>query len=285
MIINLPLKSFSFFKVITGVIFFTVALVMPVVATYAYITGIFVSRAHGLGAWFAMWRSGRLTWVYVFGALVITILVGGVGMSFLSTFVLAFIANILFAVHFLYDEFDLQEEIRSFHNILSMAAPTILTLLFLVKEYFHLENFSFPLFLILGGMFILTEFIFLTEINWFFVHTKLLTFFVIISMYLGFSAASIIYVFLIYHYSFWFIYPVYKLHKYKRNERDSFIMVLALLLLSSFYYGLNVSSGIPDPKMYEMAFRMFMSVTIIHILVTAPFGYLIGLKKPIKYKG
>ena len=101
MIVNLPLKSFSFFKVFSGLLFFLAALTVPAVSSYAYIMGIFVSRAHGLGAWFALWRAGRLSWVYIVNIALITLLVSYLGMGVLSVFVLSFITSTLFAIHFL----------------------------------------------------------------------------------------------------------------------------------------------------------------------------------------
>lgn len=82
-----------------------------------------------------------------------------------------------------------------------------------------------------------------------------------------------------FHYFFWFVYPVYKLHKYKRSERDGFIMLLVILLGTSFY--LAITNSHFSPEILQVGIKTFLVATIVHILSTAPFAGALGLKQPL----
>ena len=277
--ISLPINNFSFFKVATGTLFLFGTLIFPV-ALYVPVIILIVGKAHSLGAWMAIWRAGKFTWVYFLWVLIIT---GGVsfwGSEIAPLATLAFVGYTLFAFHFLFDEFDLQEEVRDFGNVLSSIIPFILTFLFLLNHFFNL-HIPLTTFLVIAGVILIPEVLLTKEITWFFIHTKILTLFIICSIFLGSTAITLLNILLVFHYFFWFIYPVYKLHKYKRAERDGFIMMLLIIMIMSiFIYSTKIWGA---PEIMDIAMRTFFIASIAHILTTAPFGYLLGLPKPKKY--
>lgn len=274
--INLATNNFSFFKVLSGTLLLGGAFFSPfVVAGYSLIVALIVGKAHALGAWLAMWRAGKFNWIYVSAMCLITVVVTFWG-SLASLPVLNFVTYILFAFHFFFDEFDLQEEKRSGHNALAGISPFLLSFLYLVKDYYHLA-FPSEIFILLASILLLAELVFVKEINWFFIQTKLLTFFILGSIFSGVPANSILSILLVYHYFFWFVYPVYKLHKYKREERDGLIMILLLIIAASVFASSRSSYS---PEFMDFSIRVFLIGTIIHIFSTAPFGYLFALPRP-----
>ena len=278
--INLPTDTFSFFKFASGTIFLIIALFSPLVAIYSFFVALTVGRAHGLGAWLAMWRAGKLNWKYVSWMTVIILMTSFWGLKLVSSTTLLFVTYFFFAIHFFFDEFDLQEETRTMRNILSGISPLLLVCLFLIQGFLGI-HIPLPVFVAIAMTFVALEMIHLQEVNWFFLHTKILAAFILASMYLGSSAKNILDIFLVFHYFFWFAYPVYKLHKYKPAERDGFIMMLVLLIGAGIYFATTRSSYGPD--VLQFSIRIFMVGTLIHIFSTAPFGYMFGLPKPKAY--
>jgi hypothetical protein len=274
----LPLDTFSFFKFIISFFILLFALLFPVVGIITLVI-LIVGRAHTLGAWMAMWRAGKLTWEYLFWVVVIMAAFSYWGFAVASLEVFGFVAYALFAIHFMFDEFDLQEEKRTHGNILSSLTPFFLTIILLISQF---TSTVVPMVILVSIAFAaaVIELLFVKEINWFFFHTKVLTIFILGAASASLSAAFILNVFLLSHYLFWFIYPVYKLHKYKREERDSFIMMLLIIVgLSIFIYSSKIWGG---EENIELTQRSFYLASIVHVLLTAPFGYLFGLPRPIK---
>lgn len=271
------LRTFSVSKIILGSIFLLFCILFP--KSYPYILlGIFLSGiAHMLGAWISMWKAKKLNWKYITWMIFLMFFVGFVGFK-LDPKLFIFIGNMLFAFHFLYDEFDLQEELRSSSNLIAVINPTILIVISLCKDFFSLHWFTFN-YLIIFALFIsIIEYIFfIKKVNLFFIHTKILAFFVLLALFLGHNSIYIMSVFLLYHYIFWFIYPVYKLHLYKRDERDGLIMILLLITAAYFY---SVITAEPSTLNVLKPITITFYGTIIHILSTAPFGYLFGLPRP-----
>ena len=277
--INLPLRTFSFFKVVVSFFILTTALVFPL-AGFVSLMILVVGRAHTLGAWLAMWRSKKLTWYYLFSIVLVTSVLSFWGFTTASITALSFSAYSFFAFHFLFDEYDLQEEKRKGGNIFSSISPAISVILILISNYLHI-GMTTTFFATIIGIFFIMEMFLITEINWFFVNAKILTIFILIAHTLGFSAPTILNMFLVSHYLFWFIYPVYNLHRYKREERDGFIMILIIvMLLSVFIYSSKVWGGTEN---IDVSLRSFYIASLVHVLLTAPFGYLFGLPKPSKY--
>lgn len=275
----LPIKSFAGFKVIAGLLFFIIALVSPLFA-YVSIFMLVLGRAHSLGAWFSMWRAKKLTWVYLTSILIFTSLISWWGFTVASLPVLAFTAYGLFAIHFLFDEFDLQEQKKNISSFVSSVLPLVLTLLYLFDDYLHF-SIHITTYLLIASVFLLLEFVYLREINWFVIQTKILTLFVLIAIYIKLGSANVLNLFLLHHYFFWFLYPVYKLHKYKKEERDSFIMMLLIIVvLSIFVYSSKVWGGVDN---IDVSFRSFYIASLVHVILTAPFGYLFGLPRPQVY--
>lgn len=274
MIVNLPVKSFAFFKVILGC--FILFLSIPIsFSGYVYKIAQFLAGAHFLGAYLAMWKAGKLSVKYVIWIIVITLVSSFLVYKTTSIQLLFFLIFGLFYFHFLFDEFDLQEERKSFNNLLSVANPTVLLFLLLFKDFFHL-NIGIFVFALVSLHLLAIELIFIKEINWFFIHTKILAIFALVSVFYSVSTFSIWSVTLVYHYIFWFIYPVYKLHKYNREERDGFIMIIIILItIFAFIYSPN-NYNIPAVD----GLRLLLIASVVHVLTTAPFGYYFGLPRP-----
>ncbi len=269
--INLPIQGFSPYKVALGVLVLcSCYLFPPKMVIYA------LARAHAIGAWAAMWMAKKLSWRYILWLLFFAATLFSLVFSkTLSIPNLALFGYVMFAVHFIYDEFDLQEQRRDLSGLLAGFSPLALASILLIGDTAHI---SIPLvtLLWLAFLLIIIELSGLKEINWFFIQTKILTAFIIVSAALGANATFILDAFVISHYFFWFIYPVYKLHKYKRQERDGFVMLLILILIVSLWSPIGGSAGV-HPDYIRGSFWI---ITILHILSTAPFGYLFGLPKP-----
>ena len=132
--IVLPVNNFSFFKFVSGSLFLLCALTFPIIS-YVSLVILVVGKAHSLGAWMAIWRAGKFSWLYFFWVLVLVCGVSFWGSKIAPLQTLAFVGYTLFAFHFLFDEFDLQEEPRNLGNILSSINPFILTFLFLLNHF------------------------------------------------------------------------------------------------------------------------------------------------------
>ncbi len=229
-----------------------------------------------------MWRAGKLNWKFLLYIVFVIVAVSFWAFKVASFKVVVFVGSLLFTFHFLFDEFELQEEKKNLHNILSSVNPAILVILFLLNDFLSL-GISFNIFAIIAGSLFLVEILLFKEVNWFFIQTKILTLFVLTAIYIGKATTFVFSIFLLAHYFFWFIYPVYKLHKYKREERDGFIMALILLVMSSlFIYSSRIWTEVDD--LGEIATRGFYVASTIHILTTAPFAYYFGLARPKKYE-
>lgn len=282
--INLPKNTFATFKIVSGSLFLVVSLLFYKVAGYALLAALMVGRAHSLGAWLAMWRSKKLNLRYVSWMVFLSLVVSFWGVSMVSFLTLAFITHLLFTFHFVFDEFELQEEKRDVGNVLASVSPVVLVVLFLIKDFFQLEAIlNMNIFIVIAVVLFAIELIFLKEINWFFVQTKILTLFVLFSLFMGMRSGAVLGVFLIFHYFFWFIYPVYKLHKYQREERDGLVMILVLVMVVSASFHVFTNHQIFSGELLDLALEAFYIGTIVHILSTAPFGYFFGLPKPKIY--
>ena len=276
--INLPFNSFSFFKTVTGSGFLLFVLFFPVAALVSSLVALLVGKTHALGAWFSMWRSSRLSWRYVWSAFFLMIIVSYLGFQVLEFKTLLFVTNLLFAFNFIFDEFVLGEESGGdISTILSGLNSFFLLTLILLRDN-YIPDLSIMTLFAFSGMVLLLELIYLKEINWFFIQGKVLLAFVFISYLFVIDSRYILGVLLMFHYFFWFAYPVYKLHKYKRSERDGFIMLLIILLGTSFYLAITNSRFSPD--VLQVGIQTFLVATIVHILSTAPFAGLLGLKPP-----
>ncbi len=276
--VYLPTKSFSFFKVISGFIILALIVCFPVLAKYSFSLALIVGTSHVIGTWVSMYRANKLRWVYVIWIIFLSILLSfwGFKLSPSNSALLGTVTYMLFFMHLVYDEFDLQEEKRNFGNIISSMVPLFTLMMLFVRDFFG-SDFNYSLFFIVIAMLLLVEFIYIKEINWFFIQTKLITAFVISFVFLGFGVGMIFSVLLILHYIFWFIYPVYKLHKHKREERDNLIMILLLIMSVSFYYVIVIFSA--GKETTDLITKIFFITTIIHVLSTSPVGYLFGLPR------
>jgi hypothetical protein len=278
--VYLPTNSFSFFKVWFGSLLLFLAILFPL-STIFLATLFVIGRTHAIGAWIAMWRAKKLNWFYVFYVFVISVAASYVGIMLLSLEALRFVAFLLFAFHFFFDEFDLQEEKRVGINILQSVTPFILVILYLVFDFLSL-TINFYHFLTIALLFLAIEIMYVKEITWFFVHTKIITIFILVCIFLKMETSPVLSIFLMFHYIFWFIYPVYKLHKYKREERDGLIFALILITIPIAY------TSFSDVAFYslagEVSQKTFFIGTVVHILCTAPFAYLFGLQKAPNYE-
>ena len=284
--VHLPLNDFSFFKVVAGFFILAAAVAFPIVR-YISIIVIIVGKAHSLGAWIAMWRAGKLNWVFVIWGIIVAVGVSYWAFNLVSLATLALVSFSMFAFHFIFDEFDLQGQERTFTNVLSSFSPFVLAILYLFTEAFKLPITMNEFFLLAIIMFAV-ELFYIQIINWFFIRTKMLALFILLAMYIGLSSTSVMFIFLIDHYFFWLVYPVYRLHKYNRPERDSFIMILIVIIILSVFIFSGGVPWTPSPLGvtaldYIIATKVFFISSIAHILTTPPFSYLFGVSKPRKY--
>ncbi len=278
MVVNLPLNSFSFFKVFVGTVFLFFTLFSGVIENSAIIITLAIGKAHLLGAWLAMWRSNKLNWRYAIWMTILIICISFWGItSDPSMHLLGLVTYLFFTFHFFFDEFDLQETTRTLSNVIVSISPAFIVLLLLLNDFLALGIHNITFYSI-ALVFLFIEFIYVREITWFIIHMKFLLVFVLTAIYFGIPANIILNTFLVFHYLFWFIYPVYKLHKYKREDRDGLIIILLLLVATSVYFAPAIKSyGV---ETLNLAQRIFLVGTIVHVLSTAPFGYLFGLPKP-----
>lgn len=273
--VDLPLKSFSFVKVAVGAFYLLLSVLAPVIAFYSFFIALAVGRAHGVGAWIGMWRAKRITWKYVTWVAAISMIVSYWGMQMISTEYLIFFTTFLFAFHFFYDEYELQEQKLVFSNFFAGLTPLVIVWAHLINAYYKL-GISITTLALLTVVLLLVEAIYTTEINWFFIQSKIHTLFIWAAILTGLPIQHISGLLLTFHYFFWFVYPVYKLHKYKPDERDGLVMILILITLSSLYFAITKNNY--SLEAYTVAVKVFMVGTIIHILATAPFAELLGLK-------
>lgn len=284
--VRLPFNDFSFFKVVLGFFILAAAVIFPIVR-YISIIVIIIGKAHSLGAWIAMWRAGKFNWPFVLWGIFVAVAVSFWAFKLVSLPTLALISFSLFAFHFIFDEFDLQGQEKTFTNVLSSFSPFVLAILYLFQQSFNLPISMNDFFIIAAVLFVVEAF-YVEEINWFVVRTKMLALFILLSIYIGLSSTSVMFVFLIDHYLFWLVYPIYRLHTYNRKERDGFIMMLLIIMVLSVFI---FSGGVPWTASptgatlaeYVVVTRVFFISSIAHILTTPPFSYLFGVSKPRKY--
>ncbi len=274
----LPLKSFAFFKAGTGLLFLASVATLPASVGMVYLMAIALAKSHLIGAWFAMWRAGKLTKIYIAWMLFFSVFFSYIAAAVVPLLLLTFLTSLLFLFHFLFDEFEFQEQHEVKINLISGIAPGILGTMFLFSDYFSLQALLVPsIYVIIFVALFFIELLYIRHIDWFFIQTKIFSLFLLFAVFFEIDSVIIFLIFSLYHYIFWFIYPAYKLHKYKREERDGFIFIMLLLIAGNFYYG---AAGIMDNQaMSEIAVKAFLVGTIVHILSTAPFGYFFGLKR------
>jgi hypothetical protein len=277
-------KDIAFYRTLAEGGFFLSVLLAPAVAVYTFGVSLLIGRVHGIGAWVGMWRAGKLTYTYVAWMLGISIAISYWGLAVAPYIALTLITYLFFSFHYFFDEFELQNRIHALQSAAQSGAPFALMCLYLFDHYW---NLSIPPLTYVGivMIFLAFELIFTKVYNWYFVQMKITTLFILACVYFGITANYTLNIFLLSHYIFWFIYPVYNLNKYKPEERDSFIMIMLLLIATSFYYVyLFNSAKVAHAFNEEFLARSFMCGTLVHIFSTAPFGYLFGLPKP-KYRG
>lgn len=251
------------------------------VFTFVSLAVLVMGKAHSLGAWLAMWRANKLNWKFLAYILLVIFFVPLISFKYFSFDALVCFASLLFLFHFLYDEFDFQGERRGVRTIFFSASPAVIITLFVMSSFYHIV-IPFLFFVTIFLVLFVVECLLLRELNWFFVQTKIISIFALVSIYHEKSVAFVFSILLIFHYLYWFIYPVYNLHKYKRSERDGLIMILLLVVASSVFIYSTKIWGEPS-DLNEMVFRGFYIASIVHIFTTAPFAYYFGFPRPKKY--
>ncbi len=249
------------------------------VVTFSLMVGLIIGKAHALGAWFSMYLSNKLNYRYVLSMILIAILFAILFFGFIdSVSSVFFVAQIFFIFHFFFDEFDLQEEKRTTTKVFLVSVPTMLLLFFLIIDFFNINFiYNFEIFFVSLVMFSIISF-FIKEINWFFTHVVILYLFIFFSLVYVHSASSILILFAVYHYFFWFVYPINKLYKNKKIEKlDSLINFLLIVLV--FFLFFEIFNVYLSDDAIDFTMRLFSLGTVIHVLSTAPFGYLFGLPK------
>jgi len=273
--VKLPMVGFAPFKILMGVIFLlSFLLLKETMSVLAAFISVAVGKAHSMGAWVAMWRAGKLNAKYIAWVLFFIALFTYVGVFVWSLTTLSVFTAIIFLIHFLFDEYILQEEKKTFENLISPIAIFIMFNIY-VLEYLNVISFDFTVYLGLVALTFLLELIFVREITWQHINMKILMAFFIFAIYSNLGPMVFTLSILMWHYFFWFIYPVYKLHIYKREERNGFIFILLLLVATSMFIASDPTFQTDQIKEYYA--RYFNIITIVHVLSTAPFGFLFGL--------
>lgn len=263
-----------------GSVFLLLVIQFPILSLYYFLFALVVGKAHAFGAWIAMWRARRFTWKYTLFLLSITIVATVWGSLIASREQLAFFTYTLFAFHFFFDEYQLQDQKLSKNTLFTGFIPYITVTFYLFNEYFA-WGISSHIIIAISLALTCIELFFIKSLDWFFIQSKAMSLFIWAAIAIPLSSHAILGVILTYHYFFWFVYPVYKLHKYKREERDGLIMIILLVISTTTYYAFTKDSYGMDA--FYMSVRAFQIGTIIHILSTPPFGYFLGLKK-IQYQ-
>lgn len=272
--VNLSLNNFNAIKVVLSAVFLLICSIFPVLAIYSIII-LIVGKAHTLGAWISMWRAKKLNWKYVIWVGLIITAVSYWAVVVATIWELTLAGYLLFAFHFIYDEFEIEFNYQKIADIVLSSVPFILLTVYILDRYTELNiNFAFYL-----GVFIFSKILdlfFVKELNWSYLNSNFLSLFILSSIFLEKGATFVVYTFLVYHYFFWFAFPLYKLHLRSPEERDEFIMMLLIIVfMSVFVYSAVIWGDTKD----ELNLRTFFVASIAHILTTSPFGYLIGLKR------
>lgn len=274
---NLPLRSFSSFKVVTGFVFLFFTILFPAVGLVSMLIALVVGRAHSLGAWLGMWRAKKIGYYYGAALTVCSFLFGYWGFKVVEYNFLVYITAVMFAIHYMYDEYDLLQTRMTLRNASSILTPLILIVSYLSIQYYKIEA-TLMFFILITVCGVLIELVHIDTIDWLFIQTKILIFFFWLMILKNYSAQTVIGILLTFHYFIWFLFPVYKLHKYKREERDPFIVMLIVIVSTTIYLSLT-SVEYRGTETFELSMRAFMVGTLLHILFSAPFGYVFGLKK------
>jgi hypothetical protein len=133
---NLQLKGFGAFKVITAFIFLSCFLLFKNFMMWlVIITPPLVGKAHALGAWIAMWKANKLNKKYVAFILLFIAIFTYLGLYVLTMSELGLFTSLLFVIHFIYDEFDLQEETREWVKSISPISTFILIILYYCRAW------------------------------------------------------------------------------------------------------------------------------------------------------
>lgn len=274
--IHLPTNNFSFFKILVGGVLLLASAIYPMSA-FAGIAILAVGQAHSIGAWLGMWRAGKLN--YRLSLWIATCIIGVSywGMNVVEYKTLWLVGAVLFVFHFLFDELELQQVQRTLATSISGVAPFLLISVYAVYDYFEM---AMPMQYVLACILavVVFELFIIKEINWYFVQSKILIAYTLYLFDYGVQVHYILAMILLYHYIFWFIYPVYKLHKYKREDRDGMIIVLLVITLSSIFVYSSKVWGISESA-DELTMRAFSIASLVHVLTTAPFAYMFGLKR------
>jgi hypothetical protein len=270
-------NSFGAIKFFFGSFFLILSVFSPLTSLIIFAV-LALGRAHSIGAWLGMWRAGKLTLTYVVYTSAIIVLIAFLGFKVLSFNLLVLVSSLLFTFHFFFDELENSQEKNNLASYIASLTPGILGGLFFIDSFFKL-NISIIWLLVIFVVGLFFEMNIHKKISWHFFQMKMISFFIICSFLIDKNSTFLLSVFLMYHYIFWFIYPVYKLHKYKREERDGFIIILFLIVASSlFIYSTKIWGG--GDQITENFIRGFHVASLVHVLVTAPFAYYFGLARP-----
>lgn len=274
------LHTFSFYK--TSLLGVTLILAsIPFLAFPIQVLMFFMVNGHFFGALYSIWKSKKFTLLYGISLCLIAIFSFILGFKILPVTVLIFTAHILFFIHFFYDEYFLQGESPSFSNLISICTPSILYAIFLINDFYKFDM-AFSEFVLLAAAFLLLELIYTKTFSWFLIYTKFLTVFLLYAIAIGESVFFVSRAFLLFHYLFWFVYPVYKLRAAKPSSALNLGVIVAVL---TFVTGTVFLTKIflIDGTITQVSIQYFQVLSMIHILTTAPFGYLFGLQKPLPY--
>ena len=163
--IDLSTKNVAFWRTLAEGGFFFGVLVAPSVAVYTFGISLLIGRVHGIGAWIGMWRAGKLNWIYVSWMIIISIVISYWGLAVAPLIWLNFVTYALFAFHYFFDEYELQNRSHLIQNIVHSAAPFLIVSLYLVAYYFNIRV-EHTLYLQIAVIFLGIE-IFFTEVyNW-----------------------------------------------------------------------------------------------------------------------
>lgn len=270
------MNLFNLYKTLAIVTLFMSVLLYPQVSIPLFVVAMVFARAHAFGAWFSMWRAKRINWMYVIGVFVMTFILSYAVMRLGSYELWIYITSVLFFAHYFIDEYIFQNKKIIKGNVLFGFIPFVTVVLLFTVNLFQV-NISYWAIaaidvLLLGLLFIQSK-----KISKEFLICLLYTSFFWATSLIHMQMLHIFGILLVIHYGAWFVYPVLKLHIYRRDERDEFIMMIILILSTSIYY--TVTANEYSAVLFELGVKWFLIFTLVHVLSSAPFGYIIGLKK------
>ena len=274
------LKSFDSFKFFMTLFFFVSAFFLPVLSLVFFIV-IALGKSHSMGAWLGMWRAKKMNWRLFSWILFVTICVSYWGTQLASFKTVALVSSFFFLFHYLFDEmiFHSKKDTNSTHSFFSGLVPFFLVSLFLFSDFLGIK-IQTELYISLFLFFLACEILF-SKISWFFFETKIISLFLIFSIFFDKGTTFVFIILLFSHYFFWLILPIYKLHLYKPEERDSFAIIILLISITSvFIYSSRVWGAPLVAPAESFLVRGFYIASLVHVLTTAPFAYLFGLRRP-----